>query len=370
MVVGYRFSTVQRLWGLAVMLPVLLAGLAVWNNWFGLRRMLYLDRRIHTVSLPADGQVVQRGADGTASIGFTGRVGWLAQTVEVAVANANNRSVYEWQTLAVPIWTHFQGTLRLPTGCQPVWLRVGEPRPSEAFNHVEVGEVCVGEVFVIAGQSNAAGNCATLFSAASPLVRTGLVGEDGRLTWRAGHDPQVLNGGGSVWPLVGDILVQRLGTPVGFVNVAVGGSSIRDWMPGMPYFKRLVHVLRTLAPQGVCAVLWHQGESDSAMTAEEYATCLTAIIEATRSAVKTETPLTWVVAQTSFKDGQTFAGVRDGQRRVWESGLALPGPDTDQLGLDMRQRDHVHFNAVGTSAAARLWADALLREIFHRPSEP
>jgi hypothetical protein len=357
-------------WGTALLLPVLLAGLAVWNNWFGLRRTLYLDRRIHAVSFPGDGQVVQRGADGTASVGFTGRAGWLAQTVEVAVANADDRSVPEWQTLAVPTWTQFQGTLRLPTGCQPVWLRVGKPHSPGMFNHVEVGEVCVGEVFIVAGQSNAAGSCTTLFSAASPLVRTGLVGEDGRLTWRAGHDPQVLNGGGSVWPLVGDLLVQRLGTPVGFVNVAVGGSSIRDWAPGTPHFQHLVQVLQALGPQGARAILWHQGESDSAMAADEYATRLTAIIEATRAAVRTETPLTWVVARASFKDGQTFAGVRDGQRRVWETGLALPGPDTDELGSDMRQPDRVHFNAAGTSAAAQQWAAALLREVFRRPSEP
>ncbi len=367
MVARRRFFAV---WGLALLLPVLLAGFAVWNNWFGLRRALYLDRRIHAVSLPAGGQVVQRGADGTASVGFAGRVGWLAQTVEAAAANTNDHSVHGWQTLAAPTWTHFHGTLQLPTGCQPVWLRVGEPHPPQAFNHVEVGEVCVGEVFIVAGQSNAAGSCTTLFSAASPLVRTGLVGEDGRLTWRAGHDPQVLNGGGSVWPLVGDMLVQRLGTPVGFVNVAVGGSSIRDWAPGTPHFQRLVHVLQTLGPQGVRAILWHQGESDSAMAADEYAIRLTAIIEATRAAVRTETPLTWVVARASFKDGQTFAGVRDGQRRVWETGLARPGPDTDELGPDMRQPDRVHFNAAGTSAAARLWAAALLREVFHRPAEP
>lgn len=368
MVAGRRFSATWAGWGAALLLSLLLGSVAVWHNWFGLRRALYLDRRIHAVSLPVGGQVVQRGADDTASIVLTGRVGWLAQTVEAAIAD--NQTVNRWQPLDAPTWTHFHGTLRLPTGCQTVWLRVGEPRPPQAFNHVEVGEVCVGEVFIVAGQSNAAGSCATLFAATSPLVRTGLVGDDGRLTWRAGHDPQVLNGGGSVWPLVGDVLAKRLETPVGFVNVAVGGSSIRDWAPGTPYFERLVMVLRALGPQGVRAVLWHQGESDSALTAEEYATRLTAIIEATRSVVKTEPPLTWVVARASFKDGQTFAGVRDGQRRVWETGLALPGPDTDQLGPDMRQPDQVHFNTAGTAAAAQLWAAALLQEVFHRPSGP
>ncbi|MGQ9898633.1 MAG: sialate O-acetylesterase [Acidobacteriota bacterium] len=265
--------------------------------------------------------MIQRGADGLASIALTSRVGWLARTVEVATADADYRSVNRWQALTSPKWTQFHGTLHFPTGCQPLWLRVGEPRPPGAFNHVEVGEVCVGEVFIIAGQSNAAGSCATLFSAASPLVRTGLVDENGRLTWRFGHDPQVLNGGGSVWPLVGDLLAQRLEAPIGFINVAVGGSSIRDWAPGTPYFRRLVEVLQTLEPTGVRAVLWHQGESDSAMAAEEYATRLTEIIKATRSAIQGTLPV-WIIAQTSFKDGQ--------QR--WPNLCRRPRRSTSRLG--------------------------------------
>lgn len=357
--------------GLLLVASLGLGAAAVWSNWLGVRRALYLDRRIHAVAFPAAGQVVQRGADGAARVAVAGRVGWLARTVEAAVARDDDPVVGEndWRLLGMDSWTGFQGALTLPTGCHQLLLRVGEPRPPQAFNHVEVCEVCVGEVFVVAGQSNAAGSCNALFSAVSPLARVGLIGDDGRIAWKRCADPQVANGGGSVWPLVGDALTQRLNAPVGFINLAVGGSGVRDWLPGTPNFGRLVEVLRRLQPQGARAVLWHQGESDAGMSADDYAAHLSAVIAATRQAAGGDAP-PWLVAQASFKDGRRYDGPRVGQRRVCESGLARPGPDTDQLDLDMRQPDRVHFNEAGTRAAARLWTRAILAEIFRLPPEP
>ncbi|OYT71059.1 MAG: hypothetical protein CFK52_09045 [Chloracidobacterium sp. CP2_5A] len=365
-----RFHGRSRAISLALAVALGLSAAAVWGNWLGARRALYLDRRIHAVASPAAGQVVQRGADGAARVIVAGRVGWLAQTVEAGFPRAAAPVIGEsdWQSLGAASWTRFQGALTLPTGCHRLLIRVGEPRPPQAFNHVEAYEVCVGEVFVIAGQSNAAGSCRVLFSAVSPLVRAGLIGDDGQMAWKLCSDPQVVNGGGSAWPLVGDALTKRLNAPVGFVNLAVGGSGVRDWRPGTPNFARLAETLRRLQPQGARAVLWHQGESDSGMTADEYAAHLSAIIAAAREAAGGDGP-PWLVAQASFKDGQRYDGPRAGQRRVCETGLARPGPDTDQLGLNLRQPDRVHFNEEGTRAAAQLWTRAILTEIFHLPPE-
>ncbi len=358
--------------GAALVIVLGIGAAALWGNWLGARRALYLDRRIHLVALPPAGQIIQRRPDNTAQLQVAGCVGWLARTVQAAVVRDDDPVVgdQDWQVLGSAAWTTFEGTLRLPTGCHLLLLRVGEPRPAQAFNHVEHCEVCVGEVFIVAGQSNAAGSCTALFAAVSPQVRTGLVGDDGRIQWKRCVDPQVANGGGSVWPLVGDMLAKRLQAPVGFVNLAVGGSSIRDWLPGTPNFARLAATLRRLRPQGVRAVLWHQGESDADMAAEAYAAHLSAIIAAAREAAGTDASLPWLVAQASFKDGRRFDGPRAGQRRVCESGLALPGPDTDQLELELRQPDRVHFNEAGTRAAARLWTEAILAEIFHLPPAP
>lgn len=363
-----RFSSRGLVVGVILSTGLVVAALGIWKNWFGLRRMLYLDRRIHALTFPQPGQVLQRGADALATVPLTGRVGWLARTVEVATTQADDLDVaeHEWQVLGSPTRTSFQGRLALPTGCSRLFVRVGEPRPPQAFNHVETCEVCVGEVFVVAGQSNAAGSCATLFTARSPFVRTGQLDDADRLVWKLGDDPQTANGGGSVWPLVGDALVERLEVPVGFVNLAVGGSSIRDWQPGTANFTRLVQTLRALGPTGARAILWHQGESDAGMTADDYARYLRALITATHQALGTSA-VPWVVAQASFKDGQTYDGVRAGQQQVWASGLARRGPDTDQLGPALRQPDRVHFNAEGTRAAAGLWTAAILEAIFQAP---
>ena len=51
----------------------------------------------------------------------------------------------------------------------------------------------------------------------------------------------------------------------------------------------------------------------------------------------------------------------EAQRELWESGLALEGPDTDLLGPAYRQ-DHgrgVHFSAEGLQAHGQLWAKAV-----------
>ncbi|HLK58969.1 MAG TPA: hypothetical protein VKU00_20515, partial [Chthonomonadaceae bacterium] len=50
---------------------------------------------------------------------------------------------------------------------------------------------------------------------------------------------------------------------------------------------------------------------------------------------------------------------RDAQKKLWDTGIALEGPDTDTLTGDNRDFDGkgIHFSPKGLHAHGRLWAD-------------
>ena len=83
-----------------------------------------------------------------------------------------------------------------------------------------IDHVGIGEVLVVAGQSNSANHGEERQTPQSGRVAT----FDGT-AWRPAADPQpgASGGGGSFMPPLGDALVARLGVPVGFI--APGGGS-------------------------------------------------------------------------------------------------------------------------------------------------
>jgi hypothetical protein len=66
------------------------------------------------------------------------------------------------------------------------------------------------------------------------------------------------------------------------------------------------------------------------------------------------------VAQVSYHSPRdpSAPGIRDAQKSLWQAGLALSGPDTDQLTGDNRQNGGagVHFSGKGLRAHGLLWA--------------
>jgi hypothetical protein len=185
------------------------------------------------------------------------------------------------------------------------------------------------------------------------------------IQWRNADDPQVIFGGGSVWPLVGQELSSKTGAPVGFINVAEGGSSVREWQKGGRLYARLLQALRATQPYYVQAILWAQGESDSDLTSEQYADYLSKLIEQINADLQSgQYTVPWVLARSSYNKGKVFDGPRDGVDAVVRSGFARPGPDTDKLGREYREADDVHFNGGGTRAAAALWVEVLVNDFY------
>ena len=257
-----------------------------------------------------------------------------------------------------------------------------------------VMHVGVGDLFLCCGQSNSAN------SGWPPQLP-----KDERVTcfdgvrWRPAYDPQPLatNHGGSPWPILGDMLVRSLQVPVAFVSIGQGGSRVSTWQPesegeplierpipgddapaqaaaeaaearqpGCGPFEQLAKLAQAMGPNGFKAVLWHQGYSDArdGTTAEEYVEGMTNIIQTLDRDAGYHIP--WVVAQESVAPypKADSAAIRDAQQMLWKRGLALQGPNTDDLvGLTFRH-DLDHFNELGLRIHAERWFALLWAQLY------
>jgi hypothetical protein len=338
------------------------------KNTFGLRTIMYLDTKIHSLDYVQNTMVVQKSDSGLTRVNFSGRVGLFADNIEALAIDDSVKIVGpdEWKQLNTPSSSFFTGNLDLKEGIQKVYLRSIKYKKSDIsprlFNLIKLG---VGEVFIIAGQSNASGGSKTLFCSNSGNVFCSQLQEDGNFIWKDGNDPQIAGGGGSVWPLVGDSLSKLLHPPIGFINIAVGSSSINDWNEGGFCFQQLADAIESCGPNGARAILWHQGETDIYMPSQEYYEKLSKIIKSSQK--KMQKPIPWVVSTASFQGGKTSMPIRKAQKLIVKNSLALEGPDTDTLKLSYREaKDKVHFNKKGTIAASNLWIDAIMKSVFKK----
>jgi hypothetical protein len=233
-----------------------------------------------------------------------------------------------------------------------------------------VEPLAVGEVFLVAGQSYATNTNDERLHVTDPGRRVSAFNvETG--TWQLADDPQPApdrSQNGSIWPPVGDQLARALGVPIGFVNVAVGGTSTRQWMPTEPLSVRLHQAGRTICR--FRAVLWQQGESDvlADTPTADYVSRLRQIRDAAVEAWGFAPP--WICAlsthhPTVYRKPEAEARIREAITQVSRlPGFAL-GPDTDQLQGPNRggPQSRRHFSALGQRNAAGLWAAVLLRQL-------
>lgn len=272
------------------------------------------------------------------------------------------------------------------------WYRL-EVRAQQGANTVAqtaVEHVGVGEVFVVAGQSNSANHGET-----KQETRTARVAALGARGWQLCKDPQpgASGGGGSFLPPLGDELVEKFNVPVGFVACGIGATSVREWMPeGFTFpnpptilsrvvqredgtwasrgaaFQNFVTRLRQPGDGAFRAVLWHQGESDAnqanparTLPGTLYREYLRTLIEETRRSIGWKAP--WFVAQVSYHvpGDEGSEDIRGAQAALWKEGVALEGPDSDALKGEMRERGGkgVHFSGSGLVEHAHKWAEKI-----------
>jgi len=341
------------------------------------------------VSSPKDYQVFQRRTRTQGVIRLEGKLTGAEGDVQFRMTGKSmaERLPGNWEKANVDLQKQsFHAEAPVPAGG---WYRleVRAVKDGRTLTEAAVDHFGVGEVFVIAGQSNSANHGEQRQKPTSDRV----VSFDGS-NWKIANDPQpVASGeGGSFLPAFGDAMVKKYGVPIGITSLGAGGTSVREWLPkgdavAAPpttganvaavgpkqwvctggLYERIKGRICQFAPYGFRAVLWHQGESDAHqregcnITPDQYRQYLTRLIESTRAAAGWRVP--WLVAQVSYHTpaDQGMPELRAAQQSLVADGIALAGPNTDELKSEYREAggQGVHFNARGLQRHGELWAE-------------
>jgi acyl-CoA thioesterase I len=295
---------------------------------------------------------------------------------EVQIIKQSGELIRNWQMIELmPKENCLVGTLQVPAGgwySAKVRLLKGETVIAEGLTEA----FGVGEVFIVAGQSYATNCNDTLFSVKDPEERV-VCWDRGTASWRVAHDPQPVVDGtkdGSIWPLVGDELVDLFDVPIAFVNVAYGGTSSEQWLPQGDLHKNLVEACSRL--QKFRGVLWQQGESDviDKRSTDKYVQNLVNIRDTAFASLKYK-PYWWLAKSTLhptvYVDPQHEHAIRRGYEILVDEHGFDAGPDTDRLGGENRggPNSRRHFSEMGQLNAAKLWVATLYHDLTKNAPE-
>jgi hypothetical protein len=308
------------------------------------------------------------------------------EKLEVRLTGGNDLQYQTWQPLPFDNRVrHFRAEISAPAGG---WYQLQVRLIGDGTNVTEtnVEHVGVGEIFIVAGQSNAANHGEGKQQAKNPLVV-----EFGNGNWHPAKDPEAgaSGKGGSFMPAFGDAMTARFNVPIGIVAIAEGATSVREWLPKNDLmvappdtgrntilvgsnlwastgelFNRIISAQQMLGTNGFRAVLWHQGESDCfepsdrQISPQIYRQYLQRVIESSRASAGWRVP--WFVAQASYHPDHPEGSpeLRAAQKSLATDGIALAGPNTDELGAEWRQNNGkgIHFNVRGLQKHGELWA--------------
>ena len=355
---------------------------------------LALGRSQMVITYPASRIVLQRDANNQANLQLAGTYSQPIDRVEARAVAVNGGQTTDWTTIQNnPQGGFFTGNLSVRGG----WYRL-ETRGMLGGTVVEFDDLerfGVGEVFLIAGQSNAQGidnsnygavasadervNCINYFNANSDpnqvprpsfsgVSATTSIAPNGHTSWG--------------WGRLGDLLVARLGVPVLFYNAAFEATAARNWRAslnggatqnvysgltfpaGIPYSNMRLALRNYVSTTGVRAVLWHQGEADNFVNTSisSYVSDLTAVINQMRGELGRAVP--WVIARASYdsRSGSNPNVLNAQNQLIASTGLAFAGPNTDVVQIP--RPDGVHFSSNGLIDFANAWNGSLNDSFF------
>lgn len=315
-----------------------------------------------TLLSPSDYQVYQRDATQHADIAITGQYTGTPTAIEARWKGG------AWTTIdAAPAGGAYAGTLAGQSAGQGTLEVRFANATSVTDSAIYVG---VGDVYIVAGQSNATGQGTNNQVYTHATLKAGLYNSAG--AWKELSDPTHPANKGSVWPLLATSLMASQGVPVAFVATAVSGTGLTsldpDWQPGhTSYDNAIAYIAASKLPKAK-AVLWYQGERDAALNASEalYSASLSDLID-NLQADTGMAGMPIVVAQIghnlAVSSPSRLDGVRQAQIHTSETDPdVLRGPLTYDVDLSDGgpPADGLHFR---TDAEITLLADRWWRAI-------
>src|SRR5262249_28744486 len=261
------------------------------------------------------------------------------------------------------------------------------------YHNVAASQVFVGDLWVLAGQSNMEG-VGDLVDVTPPHPQVKMLGMDGR--WRQAEEPlhwlvdspdpvhsgdpktrerrsaqahKTRRKGAGLGLPFAEALIQSTGVPIGLVICAHGGTSMEQWNPakkdegGKSLYGSMMRQFQ-LAGGKVRGVLWYQGESDAGGEASQrYAQVFARFIGTVRSDFgQPELPFYFVQIGRFVR-----AGDSKGWNTVQEAQRLLPErvPNAAVISvIDLELDDAIHVGTQGLKRAGQRLARVAERELF------
>ena len=300
-----------------------------------------------------------------------------AVTVKARIAREDSgESVLPWTVCTLQGENEWTVTFRVPAGGL---YRIETYMEYEGWSGLSVTRgdmvhnIGVGDIFVIAGQSNAAGRAkgpvTDMPSLAVHVLRTSGVWE--LATHPLGETTDAIhighfenhNPGHSPWLHFAKRLAQERGYPIGLVPCAYGGAPLRWWNPNEngALFTNMLAMLGDYAilPRGV---LWIQGEAEGyENSGADYLARFTAFVNAVRLQFGAEVPfitaqINRCVMESTEALDRAWGMVREAQRKAMVTIPALATVPTNDLNL----YDFIHNSAEANLVVGERCARAAL----------
>lgn len=340
---------------------------------------------------PQDWQILQQDPSGHASITLQGT--WRTKEehffVQARIIDQNSNtpvtSYLDWQNVTMDLANQsFTITLaKIPAGgLYRVETRIRHPQAKDrrAFRGDCIHHLGVGDLYVIAGQSNASGT-GKGYAVDGPMLGVHQLGNDEQ--WKLATHPiedatntlhpititRIFHGT-SPWLTFGKYLYQKTRIPIGLIPTALGGSSISKWVnnhkePGVLFNNMEDMIIK--AGGKIRGLVWYQGETDSKENRMvDYAEKFTCFVNLVRELVD-DPDLPIITGQlNSVKETWDDAGwtqVREIQRQLANQlhNVSLV------VTIDCPMSDEIHNNSIGNVMLGERFAINALDNIYHYP---
>ena len=309
-----------------------------------------------SIQYPLNNAILQRSTESSGNIPIVGTYFGNPSSIE-ARFNAG-----AWQIIDTnPSKKEFSGTLTN----QKVGQGLLEIRFENASHTIfYVNNVGIGDVFVIAGQSNAAGAANKLQSLdpTNPYFSTAFL----KHTW-------YIYDSWSVFTLVANYIIQNEEIPVGFIETAVNSSDIDFWTENNEGFREMIQSIHeaTNGSMNISGVLFFQGESNSRYTSSlpfgnynDYKIKLANFTSNSLNNTQAKKILVGQIGQVFDYDSRGIDDIRQAQQESWDDYKIGFGPVTYDIGP---HDDGVHFTTdKELQVLAERWWVSIAHNIYEK----